>query len=87
MFTDERLRSDMDAFVEQLSVSIIPDTAREKPMEGKVIAVGAGRIDKDGKTIVQNETWMTPDAGGTKGLDHAAVQPHTAGREARSCAS
>ena len=25
---------------------IIPDTAREKPMEGKVIAVGAGRIDK-----------------------------------------
>ncbi len=44
-------------------------------------------IDKDGKTVVQNETWMTPDAGGTKGLDHAAVQPHTAGREARSCES
>jgi len=44
-------------------------------------------IDKDGNTIVQNETWMTPDAGGTKGLDHAAVQPHTAGREARSCES
>ena len=40
-------------------------------------------IDKDGNTIVQNETWMTPDAGGTKGLDHAAVQPHTAGREDR----
>lgn len=44
-------------------------------------------IDKDGNTIVQNETWMTPDAGGTKGLDHAAVQPHTAGRQARSCES
>jgi len=28
---------------------IIPDTAREKPMEGKVIAVGAGRVDEDGK--------------------------------------
>ena len=28
MFTDERLRSDMDAFVEQLSASIIPETAR-----------------------------------------------------------
>ena len=27
---------------------IIPDTAREKPMEGKVIAVGAGRVQKDG---------------------------------------
>lgn len=28
---------------------IIPDTAKEKPMEGKVIAVGTGRIDEDGK--------------------------------------
>ena len=27
----------------------IPDTAKEKPMEGKVIAVGKGRIDDDGK--------------------------------------
>jgi len=27
---------------------IIPDTAKEKPMEGKVIAVGAGRLNKDG---------------------------------------
>jgi len=25
---------------------IIPDTAKEKPMEGKVIAVGSGRIEK-----------------------------------------
>ena len=30
---------------------IIPDTAREKPMEGKVIAVGAGRLDDHGKRI------------------------------------
>jgi len=27
---------------------IIPDTAKEKPIEGKVIAVGTGRIKKDG---------------------------------------
>jgi len=27
---------------------IIPDTAKEKPMEGKVIAVGAGKVLKDG---------------------------------------
>ena len=27
---------------------IIPDTAKEKPMEGKVIAVGAGKTLKDG---------------------------------------
>jgi len=44
-------------------------------------------IDKDGNTVAHNETWMTPDAGGTKGLDHAAVQPHTAGRQARTCES
>jgi len=27
----------------------IPDTAKEKPIRGKVIAVGAGKRDKDGK--------------------------------------
>ena len=30
---------------------IIPDTAKEKPLEGKVIAVGAGRLDDDGKRV------------------------------------
>ncbi|HQK99311.1 MAG TPA: co-chaperone GroES [Smithellaceae bacterium] len=30
---------------------IIPDTAREKPQEGKVLAVGPGRRDKDGNRI------------------------------------
>ena len=30
---------------------IIPDTAKEKPVEGKVIAVGDGRINEDGKKI------------------------------------
>ena len=28
---------------------IIPDTAKEKHQRGKVVAVGSGRIDKDGK--------------------------------------
>jgi chaperonin GroES len=28
---------------------IIPDTAKEKPVEGKVVAVGSGRVDKEGK--------------------------------------
>ena len=28
---------------------IIPDTAKEKPMEGQVIAVGSGRVHDDGK--------------------------------------
>jgi chaperonin GroES len=30
---------------------IIPDSAKEKPMEGKVIAVGQGKTDEHGKRI------------------------------------
>jgi len=30
---------------------IIPDSAKEKPIEGKVIAVGDGKINKDGKKV------------------------------------
>ena len=30
---------------------IIPDTAKEKPFEGKVIAVGTGKIKEDGTKI------------------------------------
>src|SRR5213593_2840190 len=30
---------------------IIPDTAKEKPQEGKVIAVGTGKVTDDGKTL------------------------------------
>lgn len=30
---------------------LIPDTAKEKPQEGRVIAVGAGRVGDDGTTI------------------------------------
>jgi chaperonin GroES len=28
---------------------IIPDTAKEKPQQGKIIAAGKGRVEKDGK--------------------------------------
>ncbi len=30
---------------------IIPDTAKEKPAEGKVVAVGNGKVGDDGKRI------------------------------------
>ncbi|RLC69105.1 MAG: co-chaperone GroES [Chloroflexi bacterium] len=30
---------------------ILPDTAKEKPQRGQVIAVGPGRLDEDGKRI------------------------------------
>jgi len=30
---------------------ILPDTAKKKPQQGKVLAVGAGRLDEDGERI------------------------------------
>lgn len=30
---------------------IIPDTAKEKPMEGKIVATGPGKMGDDGKRI------------------------------------
>ncbi len=30
---------------------IIPDTAKEKPQEGKVVAVGKGKVNEDGKVV------------------------------------
>ncbi|GBD27825.1 10 kDa chaperonin [bacterium HR30] len=33
---------------------IIPDTAREKPQQGKVVAVGPGRIDDKGNRVPMN---------------------------------
>ena len=41
----------MDAEAKAKGGIIIPDTAKEKPMEAKVVAVGAGRLDDNGKRI------------------------------------
>jgi chaperonin GroES len=30
---------------------VLPDTAKEKPQKGKVLAVGEGRLDDDGKRV------------------------------------
>jgi chaperonin GroES len=30
---------------------ILPDSAKEKPQEGRIVAVGAGRIDENGKRV------------------------------------
>ena len=30
---------------------VLPDSAKEKPQQGKVVGVGAGKADKDGKRI------------------------------------
>jgi chaperonin GroES len=33
---------------------IIPDSAKEKPKQGKVVAVGKGKVDEEGKRIPIN---------------------------------
>ncbi|MBR3223500.1 MAG: co-chaperone GroES [Kiritimatiellae bacterium] len=48
---------------------IIPDSAKEKPMQGKVLAVGK-KLDKDGKAIPfdvkKGDTVLLPKYGGTE---------------------
>ncbi len=36
---------------EKIGSIYIPDTAKEKPQEGTIIAVGPGKVGDDGKTI------------------------------------
>ncbi|MDZ4198659.1 MAG: co-chaperone GroES [Kiritimatiellia bacterium] len=49
---------------------IIPDTAKEKPMTGKVIAIGTGKLDENGKKIPFNvkvgDKVLMPKYGGTE---------------------
>jgi chaperonin GroES len=33
---------------------ILPDTAKEKPVEGTIVAVGGGKVTDDGKTVALN---------------------------------
>ena len=45
---DRILVQPLDAEQTTASGLVIPDTAKEKPQEGKVIAVGPGRFDDEG---------------------------------------
>ena len=49
---------------------IIPDTAQEKPQEGKVVALGTGKLDDNGKKIPfnvkVNDRVLMPKYGGTE---------------------
>ncbi|MCS6771746.1 MAG: co-chaperone GroES [Kiritimatiellae bacterium] len=49
---------------------IIPDTAKEKPQEGVVIAVGTGKLNEKGEKIPFNvkkgDTVLMPKYGGTE---------------------
>ena len=48
----------------------IPDSAKEKPQEGKVIAVGTGKLDENGKVVPFNvkkgDLVLMPKYGGTE---------------------
>ncbi len=46
---DRVLVAPLDAEEKSAGGIIIPDTAQEKPMEGKIVAVGNGYKDDDGK--------------------------------------
>ena len=46
---DRILVRPLDAEQTTASGLVIPDTAKEKPQEGKVLAVGPGRFDEDGE--------------------------------------
>lgn len=45
---DRILIQTLDAEQTTASGLVIPDTAQEKPQEGKVVATGPGRFDEDG---------------------------------------
>jgi chaperonin GroES len=49
---------------------IIPDTAKEKPQEGKVVALGTGKVDDNGKkvdfTVKEGNRVLISKYGGTE---------------------
>ena len=49
---------------------VLPDTAKEKPQEGEVLAVGPGRLSEDGKRIAMDvnvkDTVIYTKYGGTE---------------------
>jgi len=61
---------------------IIPDTAKEKPQEGKVIAVGNGKLNEDGERISLevkvNDRVLFSKYGGTEikidGVEHLIMR-------------
>ena len=48
---DRILVKRLDEGEQKIGGIIIPDTAKEKPQEGKVVAVGKGKVGDDGKVI------------------------------------
>ena len=61
---------------------IIPDTAKEKPQEGKVIAVGKGKLNESGErvplTVKKNDRVLFTKYGGNEieieGVEHVILR-------------
>jgi len=67
---------------------IIPDTAKEKPQEGTVVAVGTGKLDDDGKkiefTVKVGDKVLIPKYGGHRNQNRRRELPgHAGGRHSR----
>jgi chaperonin GroES len=41
----------LDESIDRIGAIIIPDSAKEKPQQGKVLAAGLGKANKDGKRV------------------------------------
>ena len=68
---DRILVQPLDAEQTTASGLVIPDTAKEKPQEGKVLAVGPGRFDDEGENripldIAEGDTVIYSKYGGTE---------------------
>ena len=68
---DRILVQPLDAEQTTASGLVIPDTAKEKPQEGKVLAVGPGRFDDEGENripldITEGDTVIYSKYGGTE---------------------
>lgn len=66
---DRVLVKPSDVVEESKGGIIIPDSAKEKPQEGVVVAVGTGKLDDEGKVIPFNvkkgDKILLPKYGGT----------------------
>ena len=57
---------------------VLPDTAKDKPQKGKVLAVGDGRITKDGRVAVDGNLYSGPDT-----TRRRPVEVHSTANEVR----
>ena len=63
---------------------VLPDTAKEKPQKGKVLAVGDGKLDDDGDSASRS---TSPRATRSSTPSTAAPRSRSTARTCSSCAS